>query len=394
MKIAYFDCFAGAGGDMINAALLDAGLDEAFLRQQLAGLGIDDLKIEISQAVRGGISARQFRPVFGHQHHHRHLSDIKKIIENSMISEKASKNAVAVFEILAQAEARVHHTTPDKIHFHEVGALDSIADVVAACIGLDAMGIDKVISSPFSVGGGTVKCDHGIMPVPAPATLEILRSSRAPFKGGPIDKELLTPTAAALLTFFTTEYGSLPAMRMQALGYGAGTLDPEGFPNVLRVIIGEIDAPGGYETDTVCIMETNIDDASGEKISYVCDKLFENEALDVWTTPIYMKHNRPGVKLSILCEQKNIQNMQTVIFSEGLTLGLRVQNINRTKLSRRFYESHTPYGVIKIKAGYYDGRAVFAKCEHADCVRAAKEYGQNLDKVKQRALEIFWNSIV
>ncbi len=249
MKIAYFDCFAGAGGDMIVAAMLDAGLDADFLKAQLAKLNLDDVEIKVTRTCRAGLSALSFVPAVGQQKQHRNLEQILDIINQSTISQKARKTAVEIFNKLARAEAAVHNKDIQQIHFHEIGAVDAIVDIVSAAVGLEALGIVKVYCSAISVGGGTVECEHGLLPVPAPATAELLKA--VPIVAGPQQAELLTPTAAAILTTIVDEFCPLPAMRIETIGYGAGRLQSEKFPNVLRLILGEDAAGDSANADSV-----------------------------------------------------------------------------------------------------------------------------------------------
>ncbi len=372
MRIAYFDCFAGAGGDMIVAAMLDAGLDAEFLKAQLATLGLDGLDIQISQTKRAGLRALSFVPKAPDQRHHRNLAQITEIINQSRIDQKAREIAIAVFNKLAVAEGAVHGKDPGEIHFHEVGALDSIVDIVSAAIGLAALKIDKVYCSALSVGGGTVKCSHGLMPVPAPATAELIKT--VPIVAGPIQAELLTPTAAAILTTVVEQFGALPAMKIETIGCGAGTLESKEFPNILRLIIGQATEDGRANADSVCVLQTNIDDTSGELVGSVTDKLFKNNALDVFITPIYMKHNRPAVQMSVICELKDVGQLEQIIFKQGVTFGIRKQILQRSKLAREFVSVRTEYGEIRIKVGMLDGEVVNAKPEFSDCVEAAKKH--------------------
>ena len=385
MRIAYFDCFSGAGGDMIVAAMLDAGLDKDRLAAQLGSLKVAGLEIHVERTTRRGMSALKFTPHAGHEHAHRHLDDIIDIIERSAISDSARRRAAAVFHRLAEAEAKVHGTTPGEIHFHEVGAVDSIADVVSACIGFDAMGIDTVLCSTLRVGGGTVKCDHGLMPVPAPATLELLRQAKAPFEGGPIERELLTPTAAAILTEFAAGFGPMPPMRVSAIGLGAGTLDAPQLPNVLRLVIGE-SAHADADTDCIAVLEANIDDATPEAVGFAMDAVLAAGALDAYTTPIGMKHSRPAVMLSVLCEPGVTATIEGLLFEQGLTLGVRRQYIQRSKLPRDIITVVTPYGDIHVKRGFARGRCVFAKPEYADCAAASQRSGASFKTVHEAAL--------
>jgi len=387
MKIAFFDCFAGAAGDMIVAAMLDAGLDFEFLKSQIATLDLKDLEIKINETKRAGLRALQFVPVIKGQHHHRNLEDIKKIINGSKIGEKPKKTAITIFKRLAAAEAAVHGKDPNDIHFHEVGAIDSIVDIVSAAIGLDVLAIEKVYCSTLAVGGGIVLAAHGTLPVPAPATAELLKG--IPAVGGPIDKELLTPTGAAILTTVAESFGALPQMKIEKIGCGAGTLDSEHFPNVVRIILGESVDESAATTDSVCLLETNIDDVSPEVIADAMDKLLDTGALDVFTTPIIMKHSRPAVKLTVICNIPDVCKIEQLIFEAGLTFGIRKQIIQRSKLAREFVTITTPFGDIKIKVGKLGHTIVNAKPEFADCARAAQEHNISIKKVIDIAMAQF-----
>lgn len=387
-KTAYFDCFAGAGGDMIVASMLDAGLDAEFLRSQLATLDLADLTIKIDTTTRHGITAKMFLPKTSEKHPHRNLNDIKNIINASGISDMAKKRAIDIFITIAHAEAAIHGKNPLDIHFHEVGAVDSIADIVAACVGLGALGIETVYSSPLTVGSGTIKCAHGLLPAPSPATLEILAQANAPVVQGPGNDELLTPTAAAILTNFTEDFIPLPAMRLEAIGYGAGTRSSEEFPNILRLIIGTA-SESCADTDSIGLLETNIDDATAETIGYALQTLLEKGALDAWTTPIQMKNNRPAVALSLICLPARIAEFEQAIFSLTGTFGIRRQIIQRSKLQREFVKVETVYGNISVKAGAIDGKRITAKPEYADCAKAAKENNTTIKMVTEAVMEEF-----
>ncbi|MFH1371472.1 MAG: nickel pincer cofactor biosynthesis protein LarC [Planctomycetota bacterium] len=387
MRIAYFDCFSGAAGDMIVGAMLDAGLDLEFLKSQIATLGLDGLEIKVNQAKRAGLRAVQFVPVIAEQHHHRNLSDITKIIESGKIGEKPKQTAIKIFERLAEAEAAVHGKTTNDIHFHEVGAIDSIVDIVSATIGLDTLGIEKVYCSTLAIGGGCVKMAHGTLPVPAPATAELLKG--VPTVGGPIDKELLTPTGAAILTTVAETFGPLPEMKIDTIGYGAGTLDCEQFPNVVRLFLGEVLDKSAATADSVCLLETNIDDVSGEMVASAMDKLLGAGALDVFTSAITMKHNRPATKLSVICESSDIGKLEQSIFEAGLTFGIRRQTMQRSKLAREFITVATQFGDIPVKVGKYAGRVVNAKPEFADCARAAEKQNVPVQRVRDAAIRAY-----
>ncbi|HUW19331.1 MAG TPA: nickel pincer cofactor biosynthesis protein LarC [Sedimentisphaerales bacterium] len=387
MKIAYFDCFAGAGGDMIVAAMLDAGLETGFLEKQLARLCVKGLEIKVSETRRAGLRAIAFEPVIPHEQEHRNLEQITRIIQESGISPKAKRTAIAIFDRLAGAEAAVHSKDPNDIHFHEVGALDSIVDIVSASVGLEALGVEKVYCSALSVGGGTVKCAHGLMPVPAPATAELIKG--VPAIGGPIEAELLTPTAAAILTTVAEGFCDMPAMRIEAVGYGAGSLNPEQFPNVVRLILGQAATENAANTDTVCVLQTNIDDISGELIGFVTEGLLEHGALDVFTTPIFMKHNRPAVQLSVICKVEDAPLLEQMLFEQGLTFGIRKQILHRSRLARDSVTVGTEFGEIRVKVGSLNGRIVNAKPEFADCAAAAKKHGVPLKAVLEAAMAAY-----
>lgn len=393
MKIAYFDCFAGAGGDMIVAAMLDAGVDADWLIEQIDSLAIEGLHIEITETTRGGMRGLKFTPVVKTERKHRNLADILEIVAASAISDPAKKQVASIFNALAQAEAYVHGKPVDQIHFHEVGAVDSIVDIVAACAALDALQIDQVHCSTISVGGGTFKCAHGIMPAPAPATIELLKRAKAPFKGGPIEKELFTPTAAAILTTIVSNFGPMPPMKISTIGYGAGTLEAESFPNLVRLTIGETVDTDNTDTDHICLIETNIDDVTSEQIGYVFEKLLNAGTLDVFTTPIQMKQNRPALKLSVICLPQKSETIEQIIFEEGITLGIRKQILQRKKLIRETTKVDTEYGKISIKAASFNGRVVKIKPEFSDCRDAAKKHNIALNLVRQAAMKAYKHDI-
>jgi uncharacterized protein (TIGR00299 family) protein len=391
MKIAYFNCFAGAGGDMIAAAMLDTGLDAGFLRARLATLGIKGLDLKIDETRRAGLRAMLFEPVAPRQDKPRNLQQIKEIVSASKIGEKAKETAVKIFERLAEAEGSVHGKEPGHVHFHELGAVDSIVDIVSACVGIEALGIERVFCSPLRLGGGMLKSAHGLLPVPAPATAELLKG--VPVEGGPGQVELLTPTAAAILTTVVERFGPLPEMRIEAIGNGAGSLDPEEFPNILRLFVGETTTADSATADTVCLLETNLDDATGEIIGSVVEGLFERGALDVFTTPIVMKHSRPGVQLSIMCKPEDAQRLEEALLEQGLTFGVRRRVMHRRKLPRGFVRVQTPFGEIRIKTGLLKGKTVAAKPEFSDCAAAAKTHNVAVKFVMETAVAAYLETL-
>jgi uncharacterized protein (TIGR00299 family) protein len=387
MKIAYFDCFAGASGDMIVAAMLDVGLDAQFLNGELATLGIKDLDVKIAETKRAGLRAIKFVPAVPKQDKHRNLQQIIDIISQSAISDKAKGTASKIFKKLAQAEASVHGKKPEDVHFHEVGAVDSIVDIVSAAVGLEALGIEKVHCSALTVGGGTVRCEHGLLPVPAPATAKLLKG--VPVMGGMGEREQVTPTGAAILTAIACAFGPLPAMRIEAVGYGAGSANPEGFANVLRLIVGESADKDASNADSVWMLETNVDDASGELIGSVTDAVLGEGALDAYVTPIFMKENRPGVQISVMCEAQDAPRIEQILFAQGVTLGIRRQVIERRKLAREFVTVATEYGQIRIKRGLLGDRVVSVKPEFGDCKSAAKEHKVAVKRVCEAAMAAY-----
>lgn len=389
MKIAYFDCFAGAGGDMISACLLDAGCDSRFLVDQIGTLGIEGLKIEIEPAMRSGIAGLSFKPIAPDTQHHRNLSDITKMISESDITDQAKRDAIEIFNTLADAEGKIHGKDRNEIHFHEVGAVDSIVDIVSACIAMDALKIDKVICSRLSVGAGTINIAHGKMPAPAPATVEILKMAVAPIQGGPVSAEVLTPTAAAILTHFANAYAPLPQMTIEAVGYGAGTMKFDEVANILRVVIGQSAEILGTEADSVCLIEANVDDSSAEVIGYVTEKILNAGALDVYTTSIQMKKNRPAVKISIITSCDKTSVIERILFDEQITFGIRRQILQRTTLKRQTVSVETEFGKINIKTGLRDAEIISAKPEFSDCEKAAKLHDVPLKIVQKTAMEAF-----
>jgi hypothetical protein len=389
MKIGYFDCICGAAGDMIVAAMLDGGLDPKLLKDKLDTLGIGKFELKISKTTRCGLSATHFEPLLPKEHTNRNLKQIKEIISQSGISKPAKAAAVAVFENLAKAEAAVHRKRVDEIHFHEVGALDSIVDIVGAAVGMHGLGIEKAYCSVLPVGGGTVKCAHGVLPVPGPATAELLKG--VPICGGPIQAELVTPTGAAILKTVVSEFGTLPGMVIERIGYGAGTMDPPEVPNVVRLIIGQAASNDKAEADTVCVLETNIDDATGEVVGFAMEYLLEAGALDVYTTAILMKQNRPAIQLTVICRVEDEQRIQQAVFTQGLTFGIRRRLVQRAKLARESVRVATEYGEIDVKTGFWDGKIVAAKPEFMQCAEAAKTHHVAVKTVMAAALSA-WRS--
>jgi len=386
MKTIYFDCFAGASGDMILGAMVAAGVNPDLLAQHLKLLNVDGFNVQFKQVTRAGLGATYAVVETAHEHKHRHLSDILKIIDNSALSAGVKKRASQIFTRLAEAEARVHNEPIEKIHFHEVGALDAIVDVIGAAICFELLGIERFISSPVHVGSGFVQMEHGQFPVPPPAVAELLKG--VPFYSTEIKGELLTPTGAAIITTVSEGYGPMPSMESSTVAYGAGTREYDNFPNVLRVFVGETlgDEP---RVERLLMIETNIDDLSPQVLGHVMDQAFDLGALDCYFTPVQMKKNRPGILLSILCEHRLKNQLMQLLFIETTTLGIRTYEVERRALERTTVPVETPYGPIDVKVARLNGQVVNEMPEFEQCRRAAKESGVPLKRVEE-AVRVAW----
>ena len=368
MKTLYFDCFAGASGDMILGAMIAAGVDPGYLREQLSLLRVSGFSIDFETVNRSGLSATHAVVETAHEHSHRSLADIKEIIRGSDLSSAVKERAVQIFTRLAEAEARVHNEPIDHIHFHEVGALDAIVDVVGAAICFDALQIERFVCSPLHVGSGMVKMAHGQFPIPPPAVTELLKG--VPFYATEIKGELLTPTGAAIITTVCSEYGPIPEMKTGTVGYGAGTREYQDFPNVLRVMLGETEVSGATD-ERLWMLETNLDDASPQILGHVMDRVLELGALDCFFTPVQMKKNRPGVLLSVLCGRDEKEAVMKLLFTETTTLGVRSSEVARRALQRSVVRVETQYGPINVKVAHLDGRIVNEMPEFEQCRQAA-----------------------
>lgn len=392
MTIAYFDCFSGAGGDMIVAALLDAGAGTEELRARLAPFHeptAHGFALHIEKIKKQGFSATKFRVDLNREvpQPHRHLKHVVQIISAANLPSLVAQRAIAIFTRLAEAEAKVHGSTIEKVHFHEVGAIDAIIDVVGAVTALDMLKVERVICSAIPVGSGTVKCDHGIMPVPAPATAELLRG--VPIAACDEVGEMTTPTAAAILTTLAESFGPIPALTIRSVGYGAGTRDGIARPNVLRVLIGDaVESAGGFDTDQVAVLETNLDDTTPQAIGFCSERLLAAGAWDVFNVPIQMKKHRPGVLLTVLCAPHDAAAMERIIFAETPTLGIRRRIENRSKLARRIETVQTQFGPIRVKIGDADERRTVAP-EYEDCRTAALQHSVPLHEVMEAARRLF-----
>jgi hypothetical protein len=381
MKTLYFDCFAGASGDMILGAMVAAGVDQKYLRDQLSLLRVDGFSLDFETVDRSGLSATYARVETAHEHKHRHLSDIKQIIEASDLPEYVKWVSVQIFTRLAEAESRVHNEPVEHVHFHEVGALDAIVDVVGAAICFDYLDIGRFVCSPLHVGSGMVQMDHGRFPIPPPAVAELLKG--VPFYATEIKGELLTPTGAAILTSVCSEYGPIPEMTTEGVGYGAGKREYPDFPNVLRVLFG--DTEGHPNDDRLWMLETNLDDASPQIIGHVMDRVLELGALDCFFTPVQMKKNRPGVLLSVLCRPEEKEGVMKLLFMETTTLGIRSYEVQRRGLQREVVRVETQYGTIDVKVALLEGRVVNEMPEFDQCRAAAARANVPLKVVEDAA---------
>ena len=435
MRIAYLEGFSGISGDMFLGALVDAGVPARLLEETVAALGVG-AKLEISRVVRSGISAtkvdvwvdgekdmpreeywakqdaehahshahphshthshehphshgKEAPAPAPHQHEHAHphrgLTEIRQIISAAAISESAKTTAIRIFEALGAAEAKIHSVPVESIHFHEVGAVDAIVDIVCAAVGAEALGVDEIVCSRLNVGGGTVKCAHGTFPVPAPATVELLKG--VPVYSSGIEAELVTPTGAAIAKTLATRFGAFPEMKIEKSAYGAGSREFPGHPNVLRLVIGEAlpELAGKTKSETVSVLEANLDDLNPQVFGYVMDRLLEEGALDVFGMPVQMKKNRPGTLLSVLCKPEDAEKLAQLIFSETTTLGVRRREESRQTLARRWESVRTEWGEVRIKIASMNGTVTNYAPEYEDCRRIAAEHHVPLKTVMQEA---------
>jgi len=410
LRLAYFDCPSGAAGDMILGALVDAGVPFETLERELTGLGLGGYRLECSEVMKAGFRATKvhvhldgyeegpgyFRRLpdpdgQAPEHHpagHRGLGEILGILERSRLTPAVRDMASRVFRRLAEAEARVHGTTPDRVQFHDVGAIDAIVDVAGSCIGLHLLGIDAVHFGTLPVGGGFVQGPHGRIPVPAPAVAELLRGF--PTLDNGIRRELVTPTGAAILTTLAVGAGAMPAMRVTAVGYGAGTLELE-TPNVVRLFVGEaaVAAPTGTPTETpietIVQVETTVDDMSPQLYEPLLERLLEGGALDAWLTPVIMKRSRPGVVLTALCEPGRVADLSRMLFEESSTIGVRWTAYQRARLDREMVRLDTAYGPVTFKVSRLDGQVITVTPEFEEIRRIARERGLAVREVLEQA---------
>ncbi|MEJ2264284.1 MAG: nickel pincer cofactor biosynthesis protein LarC [Anaerolineales bacterium] len=382
MKIAYFDCIAGASGDMILGALLDAGLSEAQLKEQLARLHLPGFDIRSQRVVKQGISAVKADVLVADERSERRLADIRAVVQESDLADDIRTQAISIFDRLGQVEAEIHGIPAEQVHLHELGGLDTIVDVVGTLVGLKALEVTRVYASSVSLGGGFATGAHGAIPLPAPATLALLKD--IPVVGRDLEMELVTPTGAVLLASLVESFGPIPPMALKSVGYGAGGRDLS-VPNVLRLLLGEQAVPNSATRETLVTLETNIDDLNPQTYEYVMARLLEAGALDVTLSPLQMKKERPGTQLWVLCRPGDADRMAKIIFTETSTLGIRKQQVERLSLARSIETVETPYGTIRVKIAELGGGQVKIAPEYEDCRRLAQEQQVPLGKVFQAA---------
>jgi uncharacterized protein (TIGR00299 family) protein len=396
MKLAYFDCFSGISGDMTLGALVDAGCAVEHLRAELGGLKVPGWELTAEKVWKNGMAATYVRVKTEDQAKHRSLSAILEILEKSRLAAEVQERAGAIFRKLGEAEARVHDVPLEKIHFHEVGAVDAIVDIVGACIGFHALGIEKFACSPLNVGGGTAKMAHGVLPVPAPATANLLQGK--PTYSNEVQKELVTPTGAAIVATLCDSFGPQPAMSVSAIGYGAGTADLEGQPNVLRIMVGdEVGATKRAQAEAcatgfdeeIAVVEANLDDMNPQIYGYFLEKALAAGALDVYTTPVQMKKNRPGTLLTVLCKPQDTNALMSLIFAETTTFGARSYRAQRRVLPREWVNVVTDYGDVRMKISRVNGRILHVAPEYDDCRKLALEKNVPLQRVINEALRSY-----
>ena len=390
MKTLYFDCFAGASGDMILGALVGVGVDPRSLAESLSALDVSGYEVNFETVDRSGISAIHAKVSTAHEHAHRHLGDILKIIDESRLSDGVKDRAGKIFSRLAEAEARVHNVPVEKIHFHEVGAFDAIIDVVGECIGFESLGVEHFACSELHVGSGMVEMAHGRFPVPPPAVAELLKG--VPVYSSDIKGELVTPTGAAIISTVCQEFGRLPMMKIERTGYGAGTREYEKFPNVLRLMLGDDAQVETSDDERLIVVETNIDDMSPQVYGHVMDEALKRGALDCYFTPVQMKKNRPGVLVSILCRPAERDAMCELLLTETTTLGVRFYEVLRRALERETVSVETEFGTIDVKVARMNGQVVKEMPEYEQCRAAALEAGVALLTVEAAARAAFLKS--
>ncbi|MFQ5927153.1 MAG: nickel pincer cofactor biosynthesis protein LarC [Terriglobia bacterium] len=380
MKLAYLDCFSGISGDMLLGALVDAGLPVATLEAELRKLDLKGWKLAVEHVRRGELAATKLTFEIPEEHTHRTGAAICKLIRSTSLTPACKTRAEAIFDRLATVEAAIHQQPKESVHLHELGAADTILDIVGACVGLEVLGIEKIVCSPLNLGGGMVKTAHGVLPVPAPATAQLLQG--APVYSTGVKAELVTPTGAAIVSTLAAGFGALPPMKVSALGYGAGSRSLAEHPNVLRIFIGESAERGkAADTDSVAVLEANLDDMSPLVGGYFVEQALAAGALDVYFTPVHMKKNRPGVLLTVLCPPERIDALSELVFQQTTTIGLRIYEARRRTLERETLTLETPLGPVRMKLARLNGHVLNAAPEYEDCQRIAKEHNLPLKQV-------------
>jgi len=385
VRIAYLDCFSGISGDMTLGALIDAGVSQQAIFDAVQSLRLPHCKLSTEEVYRGAFRATHVKIDTRPEHHHRHLSDILELIEAGELTTSQKTLASNIFEHLAKAEAKVHGASIEDVHFHEVGAVDSIADIVGSAVGWDLLHVDQIISSHVPTGQGSVHIAHGTVSIPAPGTAELLIG--VPLRDIAIQAELTTPTGAAILTSITDSFGPMPKMTIESIGYGAGSKELTEQPNVLRLFLGHDHSPP--ETDEVWLLETNLDDISGEWIGYCTERLQESGALDVFTTSIQMKKGRPAVQLSVICKLEHVELLEQIIFQETGSLGIRRWPSHRHKLERRAHQVTTRFGSVEGKIGISSSSPPSFSPEYESCKKLAQEHHVALREIYHAALNSF-----
>jgi uncharacterized protein (TIGR00299 family) protein len=378
-RLLYIDCIGGAAGDMLLAALLDAGASPEHVNSGLGTIPDNAIEIAVSRTKRHDISAASVEVIAPPRHEHRNWEDVRELIDGADLPAGAHSRAHEAFRRLAEAEARVHGTDPDEVRFHEVGALDAIADICGVALAIEDLSIDRIVASPLPSPRGIADGSHGRMPLPPPATLEILKGTGAELYGVDVDVELVTPTGAALLATLTDEFAPLPEMRLDAIGYGAGTRRLDAVPNLVRVLVGEATAAPAYAT--VSLVETNLDDLSPELVPDAAEACFAAGALDVWATPVQMKKGRPGIVLSALARPADERRVAEALLRETSTLGLRIAQLRRWELDRDERTVEVAGERVRVKIGRLDGEVINVAPEHDDCAEVAARTGQTVKSV-------------
>jgi pyridinium-3,5-bisthiocarboxylic acid mononucleotide nickel chelatase len=379
VRAVHFDCFSGLSGDMILGALIDAGVDADAIRQGLDSLGLP-ITLHAAKVRKGGFAATCATIEAPDETSHRYLPEVEEILSRGKLKDGQRDLALRIFRRLAEAEAAAHGMPLDKVHFHEVGALDSIADIAGAAIGLDLLGAERITSRSVPTGSGTVKCAHGIMPIPTPGTAALLKG--VPLAASPIRSELTTPTGAAILTTIVQQWVESPVMTVERVGSGAGQRDFAGQPNILRIFVGTVvEAAPSAEADVVWVLETNLDDVPAEVVGYCCELLFAAGALDVFNIPIQMKKSRPGMLLSVIAAEAVLPTLEAILFRETATFGIRRYPVQRHKMQREPAGVMTPWGLIQGKRGWRQGGPAVFTPEYEDCARVARQHGVPLREV-------------